>query len=147
MRCRMSVHAHSIYPCIYTVHKTPLLYLSAEWRLAPTPHWRNASWTRLRLAMPEPPAGSATADQLRRHSMELVLPSIGSVSRESVNAACPLAECAGKSRASWVPQGGGVSATRAVSCIWSVLHKRALGSRPPPSGCADAPLRLRSGVV
>src|ERR1039457_6437252 len=35
MRCRMSVHAHSIYPCIYTVHKTPLLYLSAEWRLAP----------------------------------------------------------------------------------------------------------------
>jgi len=35
MRCRMSVHANSIYPCIYTGHKKLLLYLSAEWRLAP----------------------------------------------------------------------------------------------------------------
>ena len=35
MRCRMSVHAHSIYPRIYKGYKNLALYLSAEWRLAP----------------------------------------------------------------------------------------------------------------
>jgi hypothetical protein len=35
MRCRMSIHAHSIYLCIYTGHKKLRLYLSAEWCLAP----------------------------------------------------------------------------------------------------------------
>ncbi|MCX6926442.1 MAG: hypothetical protein NT154_25025, partial [Verrucomicrobia bacterium] len=44
-----------------------------------------------RPTMPEPSAGSATADQSRRHSMVFVRPSIGSVSRESVNAAGHLA--------------------------------------------------------
>src|ERR1039458_6498376 len=35
MRCRMSIHAHSIYLYIYTGHKKLRLYLSAEWCLAP----------------------------------------------------------------------------------------------------------------
>src|ERR1035437_2881678 len=39
LRCRMSVHAHSIYPCIYTGNKILLPYLSAEWRLAPEGGW------------------------------------------------------------------------------------------------------------
>ena len=41
MRCRMSVHAHSIYPRIYKGYKNLALYLSAEWRLAP--HCRRQS--------------------------------------------------------------------------------------------------------
>jgi len=44
----MSIHAHSIYPCIYHGNKILLLYVSAEWRLAPDLLRRHPRIGRLR---------------------------------------------------------------------------------------------------